>query len=370
VNILHVYYEPQPSGQTAHVLSLVRGLDRRQYRQVVVLPDSLQASVAALEQAGVLVRPLPLRKLLWPPAALVALTRLIRRENFDIVHVHSQEAGLVARWVARMAGARRILYTPQTIDIRLSRWHWLYILVERGLAQLTDRIVSVCAADRARLIRWGIAPRKVVVIPNGIDLSLFNIPADPAGLRRQLGVSETRPLVMQVGRLSPQKNPLAFVDGAARVRQTCPDAQFVLVGEGPLQAAVAGRVRTLGLAGDVCLAGWREAAFRFMAAAHVVTLTSRWEGAPYSLLEAMASARPVVATSVNGCPEMVEDGVTGFLLPSNDVAAWAKRVVELLRSPVAGAMGQRGRQRVEERFSTQRMVAEIEALYQRVVEEG
>ena len=106
-----------------------------------------------------------------------------------------------------------------------------------------------------------------------------------------------------------------------------------------------------------------------MPAADVVTLTSRWEGTPYTLLEAMACSRPVVATAVNGCSDVVVDGGTGFLAPPGDTTAWAGRIVDLLRDPaMAAGMGQRGRSRVEQRFSLREMVARTESLYQRVAQ--
>lgn len=363
MNILLVYYEPIPAGQTTHVLSLAHSLACRGYRLTVVLPAGL-SSRASFEQAGVQVVPLPMGKVWWPPRAIMSLLRLIRTHNFDVVHIHSQEAGLVARPLARLAGARRILYTPQTIDIRQKRWQWLYSLVERVLATLTDVIISVNETDRARLLRWGISPHRVVTVPNGIDLISFDKAGDEMELEA-VGLSKDLPLVMQVGRLGPQKDPLAFVEGAAHVLRARPDVQFALVGEGPLQNAVLARIEQLGLAGQVRLTGWRDQAFRLMGCADIVTLTSRWEGTPYALLEAMACSRPVVATAVNGCVEIVAHGVTGFLTPPGDIQTWAKCVLYLLEHPAeAAAMGRAGRQRVEEGFTLQEMVRRIEQLYQ------
>ena len=282
--------------------------------------------------------------------------------------------------------------------------HWLYVLIERILARVTDVIISVNEPDRERLIRWGIPSHKIVIIPNGIDLSpsapLTTLrtgslgvnsvegpalsaaegacpersrrvegPVDVGSLRRALGLDEDRPLVMQVARLSAQKDPLAFVEGAAHVVRERPDAQFALVGEGPLTEATAKRVRALGLDEHVHLLGWRDEAFRLMAAADVVSLTSRWEGAPHTLLEAMAWSRPVVATAVNGCPEIVVDGGTGFLVPPGDTKAWARRIIDLLSDPtMAAAMGREGRIRVEERFSLREMAARIEGPYQQAAQ--
>lgn len=367
VKVLLVYYEPMPSGQTTHVLSLASGLDRREYRLTVVLPSHLSRSAAAFRSVGVEVIPLSLHKLIWAPQAVVALASLIRRRDPDIVHVHSQEAGLLGRLVGWIAGARKVVYTPQVIDIRRARWHWLYVQIERTLARITTTIISVNEVDRERMIRLGIPATKIVTIPNGIDPGGLQGPGGVGHLRRSLGLDEHRPVVMQVGRMSAQKDPLAFVEGAALVARKCPDAQFVLVGEGPLRQAVATRIQALGLSECVHLPGWQEEASRLVAAADVVGLTSRWEGLPYAVLEAMAMSRPVVVTGTGGCPEVVVDGSTGFLVPVGDVGMWARRVIELLDDPAMGeVMGRRGRRRVEERFSLREMVARTDQLYQQV----
>lgn len=368
MKVLFIYYEPQPSGQTTHVLSLVRGLDRRRYQLVVVLPEELESSAATFEQSGARVVPLPLRKALWPPRAILALVRLIRKLEPDIVHVHSQEAGLVARVVARLAGARVVLYTPQTVDIRRAGLHRLYTWTERILARVTDLIVSVVEADRARMIRWGVPAHKIVTVPNGIELDRFEGPVNVVELRKSLGVAAGRPLVIQMGRLREQKDPLSFVEGAARVVRQRSDVQFVLLGDGPLRTEVEARVRDLDLEDHVHLAGWRDDAYRLLAAADVVTLTSRWEGTPYALLEAMAWSLPVVATAVNGCPEVVREAETGFLVPPGDATTWAEKVIEVLADPTrASTMGRQGRNHVEARFTLQQMVTRIEELYHQAV---
>ena len=367
LRLLLIYYEPHASGQTTHVLSLARGLDRSRYQVTVVLPDRLRESVTAVRRLGVEVVPLPLRKVLWPPSAILAVSRLIRERKADIVHIHSQEAGLAGRVVAWLCRAPAIVYTPQTIDIRRARLHWLYTSSERMLARVTDVIVSVNERDRRRLIEFGISPHKVLTVPNGIDLARYERPPDAAALRADLGLDADRPLVMQVGRLSAQKDPLVFVDGAAQVLDRCPDVQFALIGGGPMEEVLAGRIQDLGLGGRVHLLGWRDRAYRLLAAADLVTLTSRWEGMPYVLLEAMAWSRPVVATAINGIPEIVADGITGLLAPAANPAAWAEAVLQLLEDPSrAAAMGRRGRLRLEERFTVEQMLGRTEALYESV----
>ena len=376
LDVLEVYYEPTPAGQTRHVAALVQALARHGHRITVVLPDRLvsaqtpagRQAIWAEKQTGIRLVPLRMQKSLWPLQSVWALARLVRQTKPQIVHVHSLEAGLCGRatsWLASVAyhGGPRLIYTPQTIDIRRAQWHGLYRGLERLLAAITDVTISVNEADRGRLLRWGLSPCQVVTIPNGIEIEALD-DARASEMRRSLGLDPDRPLVMQVARLSTQKNPLAFVEGAALIAQQHPKAQFAMLGQGPLQEAVAARIQHLGMQKHVHLLGWREQARRLMAAADVITLTSRWEGLPYSLLEAMAAAKPIVTTSVNGCPEAVEHGRTGYLVPPDDPAAWAKRVIELLEDPARAAkMGQAGRERAQERFALPKTVAQIEALY-------
>ncbi|NLG70905.1 MAG: glycosyltransferase family 4 protein [Chloroflexi bacterium] len=361
-----VYYEPRPSGQSEHVLSLVRSLDRQCYAITVVIPDLLAGLKADYEAAGARVVTLPMRKLRWPPAAVRGFTAELRREKPHIVHVHSQEAGLVARPLARLGGARRIVYTPHTINIRSRRWQKMYWQVEKSLSAITDRIISINEADRQTLIQLGIPAEKVTTVYNGVDLERFDPLAPPPAeidALRQNGQA----LVMQVGRISEQKAPLDFLAGARLVLAQMPDVRFVLVGDGPLLEAVRQQIRTSGLEDRVFALGPRPEAYRYMQAADIITLTSYWEGSPYTLLEAMAWRKPVVATRVNGCPELVLDGETGFLVPPGSPHEWAGRVLLLLRDPhCRRRMGENGRKHLEKNFTIMRMKENLTSIYEQI----
>lgn len=366
LRILYVCYEPSPSGQTEHVLSLVRCLDRERFDVSVVLPDLLISQVQRFEKAGARVIILPIRKLIWPLPAIAGLVSEIRRGKYDLVHIHSQEAGLVARFLVRLGGPNVIIYTPHTINIRQKRWQNSYMFGERLLAQITDRILSVNEADRQSLISRGIPAEKVITVYNGVELNQFDpqapLPATAAALRKNGNT-----LVMQVGRVSEQKAPLDFVEGARLVQMEAPNTTFALVGDGPLLEQVKQKVKDYGLEGSVFVVGAQPDAFRWIRSADIVTLTSHWEGSPYSLLEAMAWCKPVVATSVNGCPELVLDGETGYLAPPGQPQEWANHVLRLLRDPqTARQLGETGRKHLEANFTLPAMVAKISALYEQI----
>jgi len=364
LKILQVYYEPLLSGQTTHVQSLSKGLVLRGHDVTVVLPDILRAISSEYMDAGVKVVSLPMRKLFWPMKSIIAFLNLLQRERYEIVHVHSQEAGVMARCLSWLGRAQKIFYTPQTIDIRQSQWHNLYILLECKLALITDRIFSVNQADAKRMIKWGIPAEKVRVVPNGIELSQFENLQDRDDICRRLGLNPDCPVIMQVGRLSPQKDPEMFLKGARYVLSGITEAQLVWIGEGPLFMEVKSEVESFRLQDKIHLVGRINQAYHCLAAADVVTSTSRWEGLPYSILEAMACSKPVVSTAVNGCSEVVINGKTGYLVEVGDAFGWAKSIIHLIADPQqAQLMGSAGKRLVEEKYSLSMMLSQIEQAY-------
>jgi glycosyltransferase involved in cell wall biosynthesis len=364
LKILQIYYEPLLSGQTTHVQSLSKELILRGNDVTVVLPDILREVENEYIEAGVKVVSLPMRKLVWPMKSILALLNLLREENYEIVHVHSQEAGIIARFLAWLGRAQKIFYTPQTIDIRQTKWRKLYILLERILTQITNQIFSVNEIDAKRMINWGIPEGKVSVVPNGIQLSQFSNLEPREDICRQLGINPAFPVVMQIGRINPQKDPMMFVKGASHVLSCNPDAQLIWIGEGPLFMKVKAEIETLRLQDNILLLGRIDHAYRCFPAADIVTSTSIWEGLPYSLLEGMACSKPVVSTAVNGCSEAVINGKTGYLVETGNALEWAKCILQLIAEPkLANLMGIAGRHLVEEKYTLSRMTSQIEHAY-------
>jgi glycosyltransferase involved in cell wall biosynthesis len=189
-----------------------------------------------------------------------------------------------------------------------------------------------------------------------------------ASARQALNIPEGAPLVAQIGRLEIEKGPAFFIEAAALVLQRHPHARFVLIGEGPLEAALTEQIITLGVADRVWLAGWRSDVAGILAATDVFTLASLWEGLPFTVLEAMSSGCPVVATSVNGCREIITDGINGLLAPLRDPGALAAAISRLLDDPVfAAQLASAGRRTVEEQFSPGAALAAVEAVYERML---
>ena len=364
-----VFYEPEPGGQAEHVRALVRGLPPGRFQVTIACGPVRPDWLADVRAAGAEVAALRLGK--WGgPSQIARLARWFRAQRPDLVHLHGQFAGGWGRAAARLARVPCLLYTPHATEIRSRHLRSLYALSERALARFCDAIVYVSEANRdAALAQGWVRPDQAVVIPNGVDATGLRRAAEMTGDPRPgLGLKAGTPLVLQAGRLHPQKGPDILLAAARQVISHKPEVVFLLAGDGPQRAALEHASAALRLGASVRILGWREDVPALMAASDVVVLASRWEGLPYALLEAMALARPCVATEVGGCPEAIEPGESGLLVPPEDPAALAEAILALLADRErAQALGQAAAKRVEERFSVHRSVAETVALYERLL---
>ena len=379
MTVLHVL-EALRGGTSRHVVDVVTHAAGVDHHVAVPRPDDDnpesgavpdRGALAAMQAAGATVHFVGMRRRPWDPAnaaALADLRRLVRDIGPSVLHGHSSVGGALAR-LARLAratlpaggpyapGPPRVAYTPNGLATGRP-----YEVVERSLGPLTDRLVAVSdsEADRARALRL-VAPERLVVIPNGIDVE----PAPPGpDLRSQLGLDAASPLVGSVARLVPQKDPVTFVRVCAAVARQVPAAHFLLIGMGPLQAEVDAEVARCGLAARWHRLGHVERAAAVLGQLDVFVLASAFEGAPYTPLEAMRAATPVVLSDVVGNRDAVEDGVSGRLRPAGDVAGLADAVTALLTDPEAAArVGEAGRQRVRDRFDVRVMGARLAELY-------
>jgi len=305
---------------------------------------------------------LPFRGDLWPPAA-VALARALRSARPDVVQLHDPHAVgtgvLAARLAGRTDGRAPVprLVATRRVDFRLrgplSRWKYRAC---PGIVAVSRAIARVLAedgidAERVRLVYEGVPDREA--------------PPGGAEALQALGVPAGAPVVGNVAALTGHKDHATLLEAAAVVLRARPEVRFVVVGEGPLRGELAARTREGGLEGRVVFAGFRDDVDRLLAAFDVFCLSSRLEGLGTSLLDAMAFARPVVATAAGGMPEAVEDGVTGRVVPVRDPVALARALLDLLGDPGRRrVMGEAGRRRFLERFTADRMVEETLGVYE------
>ena len=304
------------------------------------------------------------------PADLLVLwrlVRLIRRERFTIVHTHSAKGGFLGRLAARLCGTPVVVHTFHGLsfhDRMPPSRRRLYRRLERLVRDSTHAFIAVAPTLAREAVEQRLAPPDTVqVIPSAVELDAIPLGYDPAA-RRELDVPADRPLIGTVGRIDAQKAPLDFVRMAAAVHARHPEAAFVVVGDGPLADRARALAADLGV--EVRFLGWRADAQRLVAGLDVFVISSLYEGLGRSLTEALAAARPVVATAVNGVPDLVEPGVCGLLAEPADPAGLARAVCWLLDHPgEAAALAAQGQARVREAFSPQQMCAAIDRCYRR-----
>ena len=385
---IHVFEVTKSSGGVGQVVRwIAEGLDKGRFRLTVAClsEGGLQLAGELSQIPGVRAFGLWMNRYKIDPLSdarvCAHLARQIRRERFDLVHAHASKPGFLARLAAAGTGVP-VLYSPHCFAFHAGAGRIEAALIaglERFAAGfLTARIVTVSDGERALARRYGVGrDGQFVTIHSGMDLRSSDRPIDPAGrgassvaaMRTSLGVPVHAPLVGAVGRLNPQKAPLDFVRAAARIRDQRPDTHFIWVGTGPLAAQARAMAEESGLAHVFHFTGQRNDVHDILCGLDVFVLASRWEGFPLTVLEAMAAGVPVVATDVDGTREAVRHDDNGLLVPPGDPGALARAVLDVLDNPErARRLGQRGRERVEQEFTRERMLAYLAQAYEDVCE--
>jgi glycosyltransferase involved in cell wall biosynthesis len=245
--------------------------------------------------------------------------------------------------------------------------HPIHGRIGRLVLALDDAVIAISTAVADHLVRVGRADRRRIHrIYYGIDPREPETPTGP-GMREEFGFPPTSPLVLLVGRLEPQKDIPTFLEAAAIVTSARPDTRFAIVGAGSLEKELRRQSRSLGLTDRVAFTGFRPDVRQLYPQADLVALTSRWEGFGLVLVEAMAAARPIVATSAGPIPEVVGDA--GILVEPGRPDAVASGILRLLDDrSLADSLGRAGFRRVRERFSTPRMVERTTRLYEELLQ--
>lgn len=267
--------------------------------------------------------------------ALFRLRSYMAAKEIDVVHTHSSKAGILGRLAAHLAGVPLVVHTVHGWsfnDTQSPMRQRTYVALERFAAGFTHRIVVVSSQNREKGLSLGIGrPDQYEVVRSGIDVERFRRPeTEPRTVRRSLGYESDHIVVGTVACLKPQKAPLDFVRTAAEAHRREDRLRFFIAGDGPLRPAVEAEIDRLGLGGIVQLLGWRRDIVDLFHAMDVFLLTSLFEGLPRSVLQAMAAGVPVVATKVDGTPEVVRPERTGLLVPPSRPELASRAVLQFV----------------------------------------
>jgi glycosyltransferase involved in cell wall biosynthesis len=386
IRILHVITRLILGGAQENTLLTVVGQQRNPRYEVVTLLSGIDLGPEGnlherARAAGVdlvllpsLVRPIrPWTDL----RAFFALYRFMRKGRYDIVHTHSSKAGILGRLAARLAGVPIVVHTLHSLVFHEYQAAWknrLYVALKKLCAPRTDALISVNDKTTQGALAAGIGrPEQYVTIHSGMELDPFLTVGrglSVAEAKRRLGIPEDALVVGKIARLFPLKGHEEFLDAAATIARAEPNARFLLVGNGSLRAQLEERARRMGIADRTIFAGLvaPEEVPAHIQAMDVVVHASLREGIARVIPQAEAVGKPVVAFAMDGAPEAIEDGVSGYLVAPRDTTALAARVLELLSSPERRrTFGSAGRAFSAAHFRVQQMIERIDGVYDRLL---
>ena len=304
----------------------------------------------------------------FPLRGVLYVANKLRKEGFSVLHTHDYKTdllGLLAAGLARIPCVATV-HGYVFVSRRLRIYRMLDLLVLRFFS----RVITVSEELRQQLLTAGLRGERVITVHNAIDPVAFISQGTQSisWLRQQLGIGRDQPLIATVGRLIPGKGHRYFLAAAKQVLQARPEARFLVVGEGPLRGKLEALSAALGIQHAVSFLGFRQDVAALMEASDLIVLPSLEEGQPVVLLEALALAKPVVATAVGGVSEVVRHKETGLLVPPRDSDELARAMLYLLDHPDEGArMGQKGQEVVARDFTVEAMAEKTAAVYRQIL---
>lgn len=365
ITVLHTIETGGPGGAETLLLTLASRLDPNRFKAVVAIPTGRWLH-AMLSESGI--DAISIKSTSWfDPRPLLQLWGITRHLGVDVIHSHLPAQNFYASIVGRLCGVPTIATYHGPVELQQSHNRKGRLALRTVRRSATASLV-VCDSMAAKLKSAGFQSDKIIRIYNGVDVGSY-LSSGSGELRRSLGVTERTPIVGMVANIRAPKGYDYFIRAAKLVVSRLPQVQFVSIGDP--QAGLSERLEQLvcdlQLEGNFTFLGYRKDAHLLLSDLNVFVLSSLNEGFPFAAIEAMAAGKPSVMTRCGGPEEVVEEGVTGYLVPVADEAALASRVTALLLDPArAEEMGRAARARVEREFSLAGMLRNYESLYARL----
>jgi len=367
--VLHLVEDLKVGGLEMVIESIVLSLDKSKYDVHVWCLAGGGDIAEELKEKGVLVRIIGKRSY-YNFMNILLLAYLFRRENLHIIHTHGYFASTFGRLAASLAG----------VPVMITHVHSTYneygkrnLMVERFLSFFTDKIICVSkAVQRFVVEREGIRESKTSVIYNGISLPQNGLPIkDRKAQRPTESVSAQDVVIIEVASLNENKGQHILLNACQQVYKKNPAIKLIIVGQGPSQSTLQEEAKQLGMESAVIFTGQRKDVYGLLAMSDIFVLPSiHREGLSIAVIEAMAMGLPVIGTSVGGIPELIEDRVSGFLVPPGDTDQLA-RAIDFLATEqdLRERMGKQGRNIYEGKFTLSLMIQQIESLYDQLLGE-
>ena len=369
--------EATTGGTRRHLNDLVANLDPRRFEVAVLCSTrrdrTFGSDVERMRRAGTKVIIVPMVRAISPVRdffCLCAITTHLRKNRYDIVHTHSSKAGFLGRLAVRLAHLQCVIHTPHVFSFQMqvrTPARLLFHRLERFAAKYTRAFICLYHAQMEAARTLNLAETTAVfLVPNGISDAAFHLESREQALayRHALGLAEDEIAIGHVGRFVPQKGQDVLVKAMKTVAQAVPRARLIMLGDGPDLERIRQLIRSTQLDSRCAILPPCEDPRPFYSSMDILALPSRWEGMPYVLLEAMAAVKPVVASSVGGIPEVIENGRNGLLVPPGDATALAAALVRLATdAQLRTDLGSAARNTVHSGFRLAEMIERIERIY-------
>lgn len=376
-NILYVIENIEFGGGERVFSQIIRGLDKERFG-VFVASNPGGIFEKKLTEVGIKINPVRMTNR-YNLGIISRLKKIIKTKDVRIVHSQGGRADFFARIAARISNVPIIISSMAMLvegyDVSTPR-KGLYVLIDRWTERWVNKFTVLSEAMRRSLIeRHKIPPENIVKIYNGIEIEEYNpdlkeLRNKKLEVRRELGFKNDVPVIGAIGRLVWQKGFEYLIRAAPEVLKKCPEARFLIVGEGPLKNKLILTGEKLNVADRIIFTGLRSDIKEILASIDVLAMPSLLEGLPMVLLETMAMAKPIVATRIDGITEVLENSKTGLLVPAKNSHALAEALVGILDDKAkANFFGLNAREAAKEKFSVKKMVEQIELAYEKLLHE-
>ena len=367
--VLYIFATLPIGGAEEHLKTVVLNLKPYGFTPVVCCIGDKGVIGEEIEAAGVSV--ITLEKMKgkgFDPMIIKDISTLIKREGIDIVHTHLYHANMYGRSAA-LAARVPVVATEHNVYKSYKKKR---SIINRLLAKKTDKMIAVSRAVKDEICaRDSIAPAKVEVIYNGIEVDRFKVPSaeEKSAARVKLALDPKAPVIGTISRLSKQKGHTFLLKAFAELLASFPDLRLLIVGSGPLDEELRSEARELAIEENIIFTGARRDVPEVLKAIDIFAMPSLWEGFPVSLLEAFATGLPVVATPVGGVADAIERNLSGLLVEPEDVQGLKYALTKLLEDKeFAASLGKEARAVVEDRFSVTTMLDSMTSLYKDILE--
>ena len=375
INVMHLDFCTKIGGAERMLLAFLSKADRTRFNMMACCPSQAENFCREVVKFNtkLITLDIDITRLntlnILNPSLILRLAKIFRQENIHVLHSYLFAAnmrGRISGWLVRVPV---IISGQRSTDDWRRKWHSIF---DKTTSFMVDKYISNSTAGSNALIkRDKISYSKIITIPNGIDTERFKIVSKDKiqSLRRDMNIRENEFVVGTVCRLQPVKDLHTFLLAASIVRKKIPNAKFIIVGDGSLREELEIFAYEHNLSENVVFTGFQNDITLFIPTFDVFVLTSLWEGMPVSILEAMASGKPVVATNVGSVAELVEPNKSGILISPKDFVMLANSIIQLLEDDKTRInMGSNARKRAERYFALDKMVDDIQNVYVEEVE--